>query len=330
VEVHVISIEGQAADAIAKWPRLSPYADRLHFLDKSPGLSLSTVFRICKLLKSLGAVSIQTHHCGPLLYGGLGGWMAGIKHHIHTEHDAWHLRHTRRRRLQAGLNAFFRPRLVAVSDLVASELKRTMPNCAYRVIRNGVDCDFFRPGDKELARAGLKLPATVTLLGCAGRMEAVKGHARLLEAHALLAEDVHLAFAGSGSLEGRLRQLAHDFGTADRVHFLGRLDHMPMFYQALDLFCLPSENEGMPLSPLEAQACGIRCVATDVGGTREAVCPSSGVVVSAMSPADFAQGLKQALTTMGKGNPRAYVQANANLNKVVEAYQALLLPEARS
>lgn len=327
LEIHVVSLEGVTNEALAAWPRLAPFADRLHFLDKRPGVSVKTMLRLRRLLRRLGATAVQTHHVGPLLYGGLAARLCGIHRLVHTEHDAWHLRDARRRRLQDGLISVLKPVLVADSRLVASELKKARPNHNYTVIPNGVDCDKFTPGDRCQARNRLKLPAKVSIVGCAGRMEAVKGHSRLLNAHALMPEHVHLALAGGGSLEVDLRALARKLGTRERVHFLGRVDDMATFYQALNIFCLASENEGMPLSPLEAQACGIPCVATDVGGMRDAICPDTGALVPAAEPIFLTAGLEMALARCTHGNPRNYPLAHANLRDVATAYQALLSPE---
>ena len=326
-EVHVISLEGRSQSALASWPRLKPFADKLHFLDKPSGTRISTVFRLARLLRKLRATAVQTHHVGPLLYGGSAARLAGIRCLVHTEHDAWHLRDARRRKVQNALIAILKPTLVADSRLVANELVKALPGRRYMVIPNGVDCDVFTPGEQSSARRKLNLPTDVLIIGSAGRMEPVKGHARVLIAHALLCEEIHLVLAGTGSLEADLRDLAVKLGTQNRVHFLGRIDDMPTFYRSLDVFCLPSEMEGMPLSPLEAQASGIPCVATDVGGTREAVCPNTGVMVPADTPSVLAQGLEFVLARRDHGNPRAFPLSQGNLRNVVAAYQALLLPE---
>ncbi|PHS79033.1 MAG: glycosyl transferase [Rhodospirillaceae bacterium] len=326
-EVHIVSLEGQADEACAAWPRLEPFMDKLHFLNKQPGLSFQTLFKLKSLLYQLGATAVQTHHVGPLLYGGLAARLAGIRRVVHTEHDAWHLQDARRRMLQSFLISLVRPILVADSHLVADELAKVLPKKKYIVISNGVDCDLFSPGDMKPARRKLDLPSNVPIIGCAGRMEPVKAQAHLLKAHALMSQTVHLALAGTGSLEQELKNLVQILGTEKRVHFLGRIDDMPTFYKALNVFCLPSKMEGMPLSPLEAQASGVVCVATDVGGMREAVCPKTGIIITDESPCSLATGLRQALANVGSGDPRAYPLAHANLETVINAYQKLLLAE---
>jgi len=117
-----------------------------------------------------------------------------------------------------------------------------------------------------MARRALRLPDSGRLIGSAGRLEPVKGHALLIEALAALPTDVTLVLAGDGSQRPILEALAARLGVAERVHFLGHIDSIVTFYRALDVFCLPSVAEGLPLSVLEAQACGVAAVV--VGGYR--------------------------------------------------------------
>ncbi|MCV5754523.1 glycosyltransferase, partial [Escherichia coli] len=83
----------------------------------------------------------------------------------------------------------------------------------------------------------------------------------LIEAFSHLESHTHLAIAGDGSQREQLEHLVRTLKLEQRVTFLGLVDDMPSFYQSLDLFCLPSLQEGFPLSTLEAQACDIPCVA---------------------------------------------------------------------
>jgi glycosyltransferase involved in cell wall biosynthesis len=107
------------------------------------------------------------------------------------------------------------------------------------------------------------------------------------------------------------------------VHFLGRIDDMPGFYQALDIFCLSSLNEGLPLSPLEAQACGIPTAVTDVGGSREALCPLSGVLLPPGDSRGIARHLRTLLSQTRHVDPRSYVVAQREVRKMAHQYSLL-------
>jgi glycosyltransferase involved in cell wall biosynthesis len=94
----------------------------------------------------------------------------------------------------------------------------------------------------------------------------------LLEAVQTMPEEVHLVLAGQGEEEQALKQIVETSMDGMRVPFLGNTDDMPSFYQAIDIFSLPSFKEGYPLTPLEAQSCGVPVVASDTGrGKRNAV-----------------------------------------------------------
>jgi len=322
-EVHVVSLEKNAQAAIELWPKLAEIADRLHFLDKPQGLSPLTLVRLLRLLKRLRPIAVHTHHIGPLLYAGLAARTTGVPVLVHTEHDAWHLHSARRRRLQGLAMRALRPRLVAVADVVADCLREALPGVNPLVIRNGVDMDIFQPGDARVARASLSLPQDVPLVGCAARLQPVKGHKTLLEALKFLSPDVHLALAGSGASEKDLRQLSEELGLGHRVHFLGLVDDMPSFYRALDVCCLPSYAEGLPLSLLEEQACGISTVVSDVGGCKEALCPSSGHLVMPGNPSALGAALGASLSRSAGDSPRDFVLNKGDIHDMVHGYVGL-------
>lgn len=322
-EVHIVSLEGERNISLKKWPRLQAVKSNLHFIEKSPGLDVSALMGLIKLIDELEIDVVHTHHIGPLIYGGAAARIAGVNRLIHTEHDAWHLSHKKRRLIQALIARLIRPVFVADADMVAAALTRAIPSIEPIVIYNGIDTDRFVPGDKKAAREKFGLPLEAQIIGCAARLEEVKGHRHLISAMATMPESVHLVLAGDGSLRVELEQLAVSQGIRKRVHFLGAIDEMTTFHQAQDVFCLASEKEGLPLSPLEAQASGAPVVLTDVGGCKEAACPDTGILVQAGCIKALAEGLKTALRRVAIGNPRQFVCQNRNLVETISAYEAL-------
>ncbi len=325
--VHIISLEGNYTEAVTQWPRIE-HLERVHFLDKQPGLSIGTVTGLYRLLKKLNTDVIHSHHVGPLLYGGIAGKLAGCRH-IHTEHDAWHLSEQKRRRLVSACFHLLRPAVVADAQLVADNIQQRIPLVTPTVIVNGIDTDNFRPGDRTAARQILNLPPDAPIIGCAARFTEVKCHDLLINAFAQLPESTHLALAGGGELEPALKNLAKKLGVGQRVHFLGVMDDMPTFYQAIDVFCLASKKEGLPLSPLEAQACKSVVVVTDVGGCYEAVDPDSGVLIEAGSTTALCSALQKQLSTgitpEKKTSARDFVVRHGNLERMICQYQQLYL-----
>ncbi|MBR0710616.1 glycosyltransferase family 4 protein [Bradyrhizobium liaoningense] len=123
---------------------------------------------------------------------------------------------------------------------------------------------------KEAARAKFDLPQDCTLLGCAARLHP---HKRLDAAIRLLPDQPswHLALAGQGADEARLRQLADDLKVSDRLHLLGEITprRMADFLACLDVFVFPTQAETFGLAAVEAANAGVPSVVTDLPVLRE-------------------------------------------------------------
>lgn len=82
---------------------------------------------------------------------------------------------------------------------------------------------------------------------------------------------IHYLLCGRGPAEDGLKQLAKELGVADRVHFLGFRDDIPLILSIADIFVFPSKREGLPVSVIEAMAAGLPVVCSDVRGNRELI-----------------------------------------------------------
>lgn len=320
--VTVVSLEGRAEEAIAAWPRLRDQQDRLVFLGKRPGLDGGLPARLFRLFRRLQPAGVHTHHIGPLLYAGPAARMAGVSRRVHTEHDAWHLRDARHRRIAQLAMTAARPILVADAPHVAEAVAQALRCPPPQVILNGVDTGRFAPRDRAAARHALGLSQSAELIGVAARLEPVKGVDIAIRALAQMGRAATLVVAGTGSQLDALQALAVEQGVSERVRFLGHVDAMPAFYAALDVMCLSSRAEGLPLSLLEAQATGVPVVAASVGGVPAAVCPDSGRLVAGEDVSGFAAALDAALAAPGP-NPRAFVLRTGSLAAASGAYLQL-------
>ncbi|MGY8637426.1 glycosyltransferase family 4 protein [Bradyrhizobium sp. 14AA] len=123
---------------------------------------------------------------------------------------------------------------------------------------------------KEAARQKFNLPPDRVLLGCAARLHP---HKRLDAAIRLLPDEPswHLALAGQGADEARLRQLADDLNVSDRLHLLGEIAprQMAEFLACLDVFVFPTQAETFGLAAVEAANAGVPSVVTDLPVLRE-------------------------------------------------------------
>lgn len=320
---RVLSLEWSRAQIIGNWPALADSPVPFEGLEKPPGIRPGFVFTLAWRLRELKPRGVLAHHVGPLLYAGLAARLAGVPRFVYVEHDVWHYQNANHRRL-AGLAArLVRPHIVAVSHNVAQTVREVMPGCPVDVIPNAVDTTRFVPGDKQAARARLGLPAQARIVGAAGRLEPVKGQDVLVQAMTQV-PDALLVLIGKGSEQAALEAETARLGLSDRVRFLGHRSDMPALYPAFDLVCLPSRNEGLPLSVLEAQACGIPVVATDVGSVREGICPDTGCVVPPEDPQAMAAAIVRMLARPPGGDPRAFVLSHYSWARMVAGYEALL------
>ena len=143
-------------------------------------------------------------------------------------------------------------------------------------------------------RAALDLGDRFTWLAV-GRLAEPKGYRDMLTAFAEAVREhpgATLLIAGTGSLESEIRAEADRLGVDDSVRLLGLRSDVPALMQAADGFLMTSLWEGLPMVLLEAGASGLPVVATDVGGTRDAVLDGvSGYVTPVATPGVTAQAI---------------------------------------
>ncbi|MGH1463800.1 MAG: glycosyltransferase family 4 protein [Cognatishimia sp.] len=166
--------------------------------------------------------------------------------------------------------------VVATSQKTANYLDRDAD-----VILHGIDLSGFSPNNgKSALRKKLSLPDGI-LLGCYGRIRHQKGTDAFVDAMIALCgefDSLHGIVMGratekhQGFLTGLQKKVA-EHGLQDRILFKPEVtvDQIPEWYQALDLFVAPQRWEGFGLTPIEAMACAVPVVATDVGAFSEIV-----------------------------------------------------------
>lgn len=149
-----------------------------------------------------------------------------------------------------------------------------VPAARATTIHNGIDLAKFRPRPEErvAARECWKLPQDAFVVAGIGRLTYQKNFALFLEiAAAVCGKHSNAVFVlvGTGEDEPALRAQAERLGLGERIRFLGYVPDMPALWPAIDSLLLTSRYEGLPITILEAMACGAPIVASNLDGMRE-------------------------------------------------------------
>lgn len=302
-------------------------------------MALGSWHTVWRLKRHGGVNLIDAHFAYPDGYaaGLLGRW---LNLPVTVTLRGTELPHSRNRRLRPRLVKALQAarRVFAVSDSLRQlALRLGVSPGDTRVVGNGVDDEKFQPRERAEARRRLGLPENAPVLISVGALVQRKGFHRVLEILPRLLQrhpELHYLIVGGASPEGDcaadLRAQAANLGLTARVHFLGAIppEELAWPLSAADVFVLATSNEGWANVFLEAMACGVPVVTTDVGGNREVVCRDElGMVVPFGDTEALARALEEALAnTWDKAALRAYAQANAwerRVETLVAEFQAV-------
>jgi glycosyltransferase involved in cell wall biosynthesis len=184
--------------------------------------------------------------------------------------------------------------IVAVSQALADALVELgVPRDRITVLRNGVDLEIFRPGNREVARRtmGIKGPILLSV----GHLIERKGHHIAIAALPGL-PGYTLLIAGDGPERSRLVTLSIALGVQNRVKFLGNIPHETLreIYEAADALVLASSREGWPNVLLESMACGTPVVASPIWGNPEVVsAPEAGILMASRTPEGVVEAVEK-------------------------------------
>ena len=207
------------------------------------------------------------------------------------------------------------------------------------VVPNGVDTEKFRPMGKENARNLLNLPVDKNIVLFVGALRSIKGVDYLIEAAKNFVNmNTELYMVGrDDGLKKKLLKMAHELKITDLVKFIGPVNHeeIPLWVSASDILVLPSLSEGRPNVVLEALACEVPVVATDVGGIPELMINGeTGYLVPAKNSLELSKKVNKLLEDenlrekMGKLGRKSIIRRGltweAHAKKTVSIYSKLL------
>jgi glycosyltransferase involved in cell wall biosynthesis len=267
----------------------------IRFLRRGGGIDLGFAWRLCRLLDWNGIGVIHAHNDTALFYAALARRLP-LQHrprvvatfHTWPSHASPWARRLTRAAARGAATA-------AVSAELAERLCRTGRLSGCETIWNGVDrSEFFPAPPSEKWRRELGLRDDAVLVGHVARFDPVKRHVDLLAAAARLMREaprVVFVLVGQGPLVAEVRRGAAGL---ENLRFLPQVTEMAPLLRSMDVLLLCSAHEAAPLVLLEAMACGVPIIATEVGGMPHMVGSgpdSCGLLVPPFEPASLARAI---------------------------------------
>lgn len=266
--------------------------------DKKPGIDFSLVGKIAGYLRHHAIDLVNVHHFSPLFYLFLSAMLYPRVRTVHTEHSSvdfvpkedrwrwifdWMMRNVD---INVGVS-------VGATEMFRRVKKLPEKNVVF--IPNGVDFSRFDRCLETISLEEFEIPEHARVVGLFANFRPEKNHRILLTAFRTVAgelSDAYLLLAGEGDLQGEMKEICLELEIADRVRFLGPRFDVPRLMKIVDVYCLPSRIEGLPLSLLEAMGSGVCVLATDVPGNNDIVRDGiNGVLVAPGDPDALASGL---------------------------------------
>lgn len=256
----------------------------LYALQKREGKDIAVHGRLWKLLRDLKPDIVHTRNLATLEAQATAA-LAGVRLRVHGEHgwDVGDLDGSSSR--NRSVRRLFRPfvhQYIALSRHQLDYLTAAVGVDPARLnhVCNGVDTDHFTPrveGTPSALPEGFAPPGSL-VIGSVMRMQTVKAPLDLVHAFLALRDrqpelfpQLRLMLVGDGPLRDAVRQLLAESGAAGQAWLTGARDDIPALMAAMDLFVLPSLAEGICNTILEAMACGLPVIATNVGGNPDLV-----------------------------------------------------------
>ena len=314
----------------------------MFFVDKKSGLDFKAIGCVSRIIESEKIDIVNPHHFMPLFYSFYGSKIRHQRKLVYTEHSVWEAEQLNGIWNWIGKGMFLRSdAVIGVSPEVAGHLRKKYglnPRKALSIV-NGIDTEHYRPGPKNgLLRYQLGFDESHILIGMVGNFRRVKNHAFLVRSFGKVVQkfpNARLVLVGQGfpddpeNTEEEIRELIRKMNLSNQVRLLGYRKDVRDILQILDIFCLTSYREGLPLSAIEAMAAGLPVVGTQTDGIRVVVNSGrNGIMVDIDDEAELADALTrlvsdQALRIQMGNSAREDAEKYFSLDRFADEYSRL-------
>lgn len=191
----------------------------------------------------------------------------------------------------------------------------------------GVDLDRFKPALEKNRRSGITLGVIKKLDRTYGIEYLIRGFALVEKKY----QDARLLIAGDGPLLGELKNLARQLGCGRKIEFTGKIPHsqVPALLNQMDIFVMPSIRESFGIAALEASACELPVIASNVGGVPEVILDrKTGLLIPPQNPSAIADAVLYLIANpdhrkkLGKSG-REFVKKNYDWQKNAQRMESL-------
>lgn len=227
--------------------------------------------------------------------------------------------------------------VTAVSNALSAEtIEVIAPDKEIKVIYNFIDEQVYQKVDAENLKSAYGISPEEKVLIHVSNFRPVKRVKDVVYAFAKIAEQIpaKLLLVGDGPERTALCRLVNKLEIEEKVIFLGRQDHLEELYSISDLMLLISEKESFGLVALEAMACGVPCIGTNVGGIPEVIRENENGYICELG--DIQQISKKAINLLQNdelleqlsenalATPKEYFQSDLIVSQYEELYRSLL------
>jgi glycosyltransferase involved in cell wall biosynthesis len=320
------------------------------------GQDMMAFVELWQLLRRLEPDIVHTHNPKPGVYGRVAARAAGVPGVVNTVHGLYASPEDRVVRKAAVYALERAASLCSGAELVQNPedfrvlTRLGVPTDKLVLLGNGVDLQRFGPEAnaqrRRQARINLGVDSDAVVVGTVARLVWQKGFRELFAAAEQISHahrDLVFVVVGGSDPDKADAISSDELARArrrGRIVFAGSRDDMELVYPGFDLFVLPSYREGFPRSAMEAAACGLPVIATDIRGCREVVSHGqSGLLVPPRDPLGLARAieelvadpaLRRRMGSAGRRKAEAEFDDRAVVSKTLEAYERVLNPATSS
>lgn len=319
----------------------------IYHVPKVKRIDFNAMAKMSEVIRDNNIHIVNAHHFMSMVYAFYGCKIKNRSKLVYTEHSEWEIEKISWKWKKIGahlINSI--DRAVGISAAVSKKIQNKFGTYDGKVftIQNGVNLGAFdNHNEKSVLRKELGLAEHERIIGTVANLKKVKNHIFLLKAFYELIKDcknAKLLLIGQGfkndpdNSELEIRKFAEEKGLNNKIMFLGYRSDIPQLLSIMDIFCLTSFKEGLPISLIEAMAAGLPVVGTDADGIRDVIIPNrNGFLVQIGD----VMGLKNAMNLLIQNEllrqkfgreSRIVAEESYSLERCILQYQDLFLSVA--